>query len=119
MLKWAFGATILSHFLAFNAWFYNKATTIDAFVAGEYTCWPYFQECGNLLFLRTLPEGYSQPLLYMLLFGLLLLAVYLMYKRDWVLAHLALMPAFVWHTLVTFVLTYSLSGNYELSLIHI
>ncbi|MBL4644663.1 MAG: hypothetical protein JKX80_02235 [Candidatus Pacebacteria bacterium] len=112
-LKWVFGAAILSHFIAFNSWFGNKATTVDAFNAGKYFCWPYFQSCGEFLFLRTLPEGYSQPFLYMVLFGTLLLAVYLMHKRDWVLAHLALMPSFIWHTLGTFVITGAFSGNYE------
>lgn len=113
VLQWVFGAAILSHFVAFSSWFYNNATTVDAFVSKQYSCWPYFQSCGNLLFLRGLPEGYSQPFLYMVLFGTLMLGVYLMYKRDWVLAHLSLMPSFVWHTLGTFVLTSSLSGNYE------
>jgi len=113
VLKWVFGAALLSHFLAFNSWFYNKATTVDAFMAKQHTCWPYFQDCGNWLFLRTLPEGYSQPFLYMVLFGTLMLSVYLMHKRDWVLAHLTLMPSFIWHTLGAFVLTGSLSGNYE------
>jgi hypothetical protein len=113
ILKWVFGATILSHFLAFSSWFYKNGTTVDAFVAKQYSCWPYFQGCGEWLFLRGLPEGYSQPFLYMVLFGTLLLAVYLMHKRDWVLAHIALMPSFIWHTLGTFVLTTSLSGNYE------
>lgn len=113
MLKWAFGALVLGHFTAFNSWFFNSATTIDAFIRGKHTCWPYFQTCGEWLFLRTLPHGYSQPILYMTLFGTLVLAVYLMYKKDWVLAHMALVPSFVWHFLGTFVLTQSLSGNYE------
>jgi hypothetical protein len=113
ILKWMLGATIFSHFITFNSWFYNKSTTIDAYVAGKHTCWPYFQDCGKLLFLHTLPDGYSQPFLYMVLFGTLTLAVYFMYKRDWVLAHIAVLPSFAWHTLGTFVLTYSLAGNYE------
>lgn len=112
-LKWVFGAALLSHFLAFNSWFYNKATTVDTVLRGSHSCWPYFQSCGDLAFLRALPDGYSQPFLYMVLFGTLMLSVYLMYKREWVLAHLALVPSFIWHTLGTFVLTGSLSGNYE------
>ena len=112
-LKWAFGAAVFSHFVAFSSWFYSKATTVDAITANRQSCWPHFQECDSLLFLRTLPEGYSQPFLYMVLFGTLLLSVYLMHKKEWVLAHMALMPSFIWHTVATFVLTYSLSGNYE------
>lgn len=113
VVQWVFGATLFSHFVAFNGWFYSHATTIDAALTGTHRCWPYFQSCGDWLFLRTLPEGYSQPLLYMLFFALMLTTVYCMYRRDWVLAHLTLMPAFMWHTLVSFVLTYELSGNYD------
>jgi hypothetical protein len=113
ILWFMFGATILSYFAAFNSWFYQKTTTIDAYLDGSYTCWPYFQSCENFLFLRTLPEGYSQPFLYMVLFGLLISAVYFALKKDWVKAHMALMPSFVWHTFTIFFLTFSISGNYD------
>ena len=112
-LWFVFGASILSYFAAFNSWFYNKATTVDAYLDGSYTCWPYFQNCENLLFLRTLPEGYSQPFVYMVLFGLLVLATYFAFKKEWCRAHLALMPAFFWHAFVMFFMTYSISGNYD------
>lgn len=112
-LKWVFGATIFSHFVAFSSWFYSRSTTVDAIAESRSSCWPHFQGCEDLLFLRTLPDGYSQPFLYMVLFGTLILSVYLMHKKEWVLAHMALVPSFLWHTFATFVLTYSLSGNYE------
>lgn len=108
-----FGATILSYFAAFNSWFYQRVTTLDAYLDGSYTCWPYFQSCEKLLFLRTLPEGYSQPFLYMVLFGLLILAVYFALKKEWVKAHMALLPAFFWHGFTIFILTFSISGNYD------
>jgi hypothetical protein len=108
-----FGATILSYFVAFNSWFYQKTTTVNAYLDGSYTCWPYFQSCEKFLFLRTLPEGYSQPFLYMVLFGLLILSVYYSLKKDWVYAHLALLPSFIWHSFTIFILTYSISGNYD------
>lgn len=113
VLQWVFGATIFSYFIAFNSWVDSSALTIDAFHKATHTCWPYFQTCGEWLFLRTLPEGYSQTILYMGLFGFLILSVYFIYRKDWTLAHLALLPAFLWHTLGVFVLTYSFSGNYE------
>ncbi|QQG38142.1 MAG: hypothetical protein HYS26_01135 [Candidatus Kaiserbacteria bacterium] len=49
----------------------------------------------------------------MALFGLLALAVYLMYKKEWVLAHIALIPSFLWHFLGSFVLSGELAGNYD------
>lgn len=113
LLQWALGAVVFSYFFAFDSWFYRTETTIDAVLSGTHSCWAYFQGCGSLFFLRTLPEGYSQPFLYMALFGTLLLSVYAMYKRDWVIAHFVLIPAFFWHIFVVFVLTDALSANYE------
>lgn len=113
VLQWVFGATIFSYFIAFNSWVGNSALTIDGYNRGAHTCWPYFQTCGEWLFLRALPDGYSQTTFYMGLFGLLLLSVYFIYRKDCTLAHLALVPAFLWHTLGVFVLTYQFSGNYE------
>ncbi|HWO07283.1 MAG TPA: hypothetical protein VNM40_01710 [Candidatus Paceibacterota bacterium] len=113
VLQWVFGATILSYFLAFHAWIDTQATTIDAFARGTHLCWPHFQSCGEWLFLRALPNGYSQTLLYMFLFGTLALAIYCMHKKDWVAAHLLLVLSFFWHAAVIFFLTYALAGNYD------
>ncbi len=113
ILQWVFGATILSYFLTFFEWFHNHLTTVDALADGSYVCWSYFQGCEKLLVLRALPEGYSQPLLYMVLLGFLGLAVFLMYRKEWMLAHLAILPAFIWHVLGSFVVTMSMAGNYD------
>jgi hypothetical protein len=113
VLQWANGALTIAYFVAFSSRYYEKLTTIDAYADGSYTCWPYFQDCGKLLFLRTLPEGYSQPFLYMVLFGTLIFSIYLIYRKDWVLAHIALLPSFLWHAFMCFVLTMSVSGNYD------
>lgn len=113
ILQWVFGATILSYFLAFHAWIDTSATTIDAYARGTHLCWPHFQNCGEWLFLRALPDGYSQTLLYMFLFGTLALAIYLMHRKEWVLAHMLLVLSFLWHATVAFFLTYSLAGNYD------
>ena len=48
----------------------------------------------------------------MTLFALLAGSVFCMSRNDWTLAHIALVPAFLWHTLGTFVLTDTLSGNF-------
>lgn len=113
VLKWVFGATIFSYFNAFNQWINSEVLTVDSFAAGTHTCRPYLQNCGEWLFLRALPEGYSQTFLYMVLFGLLVLSVYCIYRKDWVLAHMALLPSFIWHILGVFVLSDSLGGNYD------
>ena len=113
VLQWVFGATIFSHIVIFVSWFGSIFTTSDGVARGVHLCWPYFQSCGELLFLRTLPEGYSQPFVYALLFGTSLLAVYTMYRKDWVLSHMLLTVLFVWHVFVLFVLTAGLAGNYN------
>lgn len=111
-LQWAFGAMVFAYFIAFNAWLYNRAMTVDVFRAGQHICWPYFQSCGEWLFLHAVP-AYSQTTFYMVLFGTLLAVVYFMFRRQWIYAHLALLPSFIWHGLGVFVFTMSLSGNYE------
>ena len=60
VLKWVFGATILSYFATFSSWIGSSAMTVDAFREGVYLCQPYFQSCGEWYFLRALPNGYSQ-----------------------------------------------------------
>lgn len=113
VLQWVFGATLLSYFLAFSAWINSHATTIDAARRGTHACWPHFQSCGEWLILRALPNGYSQTFLYMTLFGLMVAIVYLMWRKDWALAHMLLVPIFLWHAAVSFFLTYALTGNYD------
>ena len=113
VLQWVMGATILSYFVTFGSWISSPDMTVDVYKSGAYLCWPYFQSCGQFYFLRTLPLGYSQSFFYMAIFVTLLAAIYCMYRRDWVLAHFALLPSFIWHFLGTFVLTMKLGGNYD------
>ena len=113
ILQWVFGASILSYFLAFHAYINSATITIDTYLRGEHLCWPYFQSCGEWYFLRALPFGYSQTFLYMFLFGTFALIIYLMHRKEWVLAHMLLTISFLWHATVAFVLTYSVAGNYD------
>lgn len=113
ILQLVFGATVFSYFLTFYAWIGSSTITLDAVARGTYVCKPYFQECAQWYFLRALPNGYSQSTLYMLLFGSLLMVAYFMYRKEWVKAHLALLPAFIWHVLVVFMLTDLNIGNYD------
>jgi hypothetical protein len=112
-LQWVFGATLLTYFITFDKWFFQDTITKEAFADGLSRCWPYFQSCTEWHILQTLPHGYSQPILYMVLFGLLALAVFLMHKKDWVLAQMVALPLFLWHFLMVFVLTQQYAANYE------
>src|SRR3989344_1364270 len=113
ILQLVFGATVFSYFIAFQAWIGSTALTLDSVANGSYICKSYFQECATWYFLRALPEGYSQTFFYMLLFGSLLAVAYFIYRKEWVKAHLALLPSFLWHTAVVFVLTEIDTGNYD------
>ena len=113
VLQLVFGATLFSYFIAFFQWTGSHATTIDAYLDGTLRCRPYFQGCGDFLFLHALPEGYSQAILYMVLMELLFCAAYFGATKRWTLAHIALVPAFLWHTAVVFFLTDSIGGNYD------
>jgi hypothetical protein len=113
ILVWALGALIFAYFVAFQVWISSLSMTRVAYEAGTHICWPYFQSCGEYLFLHVLPYGYSQSALYMALFGTLLLAIYFLHKKAWAYVHLSLLPSFVWHMVGTFVLTMELSGNYD------
>jgi len=113
VLQWFFGATLFSYFIIFQNLITRQILTIDAVVNNTYQCWPYFQNCSGLYFLRTLPEGYSQPILYMVLFGVIILSVYLAWKKDWVLAHLSMLVLFSWQFFVMFVMSKSAVANYD------
>ena len=113
VLQWVFGATLLSFLITFYRWTSSLAVTETAFLKVWHLCWPWFQDCGHWYFLEALPYGYSQTTLYMVLFAIMLLIVFLMWKREWMLAHILMVILFLWKVLVMFVLTYGISGNFD------
>ena len=113
VLQWIFGATLLSFLATFDNWIERLALTKTAYIENWHTCWPWFQNCGELYFLETLPYGYSQTIFYMVLFGIMLLISFLMWKKEWIAAHILISILLLWKVLVVFVLTYHLSGNFD------
>lgn len=113
ILKWVFGATLFSFFLTFNSWIGSHSLTLESYIQNRHTCWPFWQQCGEWYVLQALPYGYSQTILYMGLFALMGLVVYLMHRREWVLAHLLVVVLFLFKGLAGFLLTYELTGNYD------
>ncbi len=113
ILHWLFGALLLTYFVTFFQWGQGYDITIEANKAGIFRCWSYFQSCGDYYFLHNLPYGYSQPILYVLLFGVMTLIVYLMWRKDWVLAHVLLWIPFLWKFVVMTFLTSNISGNFD------
>jgi hypothetical protein len=101
------------YFIAFYNWTSAMLTTVDQVAALDYRCPAYFQNCEWLYFLRALPNGYSQTVFYMFLFGVLVWIVYLLTQQKWKeVAYVALIP-YLWHALNVFVLSDMVHGNYE------
>jgi hypothetical protein len=113
ILKWCFGAVLLFFFLSFAMWIGSTQTTIQTAATGAPICWPYFQNCGDLYFLQSLPEGYSQSIFYMVLYAVILLIILCMWKGSWALAHMLLTLLFLWKAFVIFVLSYLIAGPYD------
>ncbi|MFM2414457.1 MAG: hypothetical protein RI911_150 [Candidatus Parcubacteria bacterium] len=116
-VKWVIGAALLSYYTTFSTWIGSPSMTINGFLQGRATCWPYFQNCTDYYFLYSLPYGYSQTTFYMCLFGILILCVYLFYKKEWILLHMFMLVPFIWHVLGNLVLTHQNAGNFDYYLI--
>lgn len=113
VLQFALGALLLNYFVVFFGWITRSYITKEALTYKTYVCPTYFQSCGDLYFLSSLPYGYSQSILYMGLFGVLLWATYLLTERKWREAQLVLILPFLWHFVNVFFLTALQAGNYE------
>lgn len=113
IVQWMFGASLFYFFVTFNVWIDSPAITIESARNGTAVCWPYFQNCAQLYFLHVMPFGYSQTMLYMALYGMMVLAVYCMWKQHWSAAHGILLLLFLWKVFVLGILTYILAGPYD------
>ncbi len=112
-LKILFGTLLVSVHQSFYLWIYSDAISTSAYEAGTHLCWPYFQNCGAHYILTALPFGYSQTILYMAFFGVFALIGYLIYKKEWLLAHFFTVLIWVWKFVVMFILTKRFGGNYN------
>lgn len=112
-LQWIFGGLLLYLYVAFSNWMYSSVLSIDAVTHNAYSCWPFFQSCGDWYFLRGLPYGYSQPGVYMFFFAVMLLIVYLMARKQWLYAHLAYVFLFVWEVFYFLMASPDSLGNFD------
>jgi len=102
-----------TYFIVFTGWFSRSMITVEIVAANNHVCPAYFQNCEWLYFLSALPDGYSQSILYMFLFGVLTFAVYLLTQKEWRLASLVLIIPYLWHGANVFLFTDYANGNYE------
>ncbi len=113
ILQWMFGAMLFYFYVTFSVWIGKTLITVETARRGAAVCWPYFKNCGDLYFFHVLPDGFTQSEFYMLLFGLMMLIVYFMWKKQWAYAHMLLALLLVWKIFVIFVLSYIIAGPYD------
>jgi hypothetical protein len=108
-----FGGAILIGFLfTFAGWQMNKQTTLQGVEQHIAVCWPFFQNCHGLIFLETLPHGYSQTIVFMGLFSLIFLGVYALLAKRIVLAHVCIGILFAAKMYFT-IINYDYNANYD------
>ncbi|MDO8481966.1 MAG: hypothetical protein Q7S75_02705 [bacterium] len=112
ILQWALGALLLGLFVTFYGWIYSDAISTSTAAAGKASCWPYFQNCDWLYVLQALPY-YSQTNLYTVFFGIMLLVVYFMWRRQWVYAHMGILVLYMWKVFIMFAVSSALAANYD------
>jgi hypothetical protein len=115
-LQWMAGALLLGFVARFDhridSWMLNQATTVEGVAQGLHRCWPFFQSCGDWIGLSTTPYGYSQTLVFMLLFGVMVGAVYAMYRGRWAWVHAALLGLLA-ARLYFMAINYAYKTNYD------
>lgn len=112
LVRWFGGAILLGYLATFRAWQQSIATTVQAVEAKTYTCWPFFPNCGDWIFLDAFPHGYSQMTLFMVLFTFILTAAYGLITRRGILAHASIAVLLIakgYFTLINFFY----NGNYD------
>lgn len=106
------GAILLGYLLTFETWQMSVSTTVDAIAQHTSMCWPFFQACRDLIWMRTLPYGYSQTVFFMGLFGLIILGTHSLLKRRIVLTHACVLALFV-AKIYLMLISIEHNGNYD------
>lgn len=117
ILQWMMGAILLFFFVTFYTWASSFTITTQNVRDGRAVCWPYFQNCADWYFLTGLPDGYSQTTLYMACYGIMLLVVYWMWKKNWTAAHAGILLMYLWKMLVVFFFSYL--GGFQFDYYHL
>lgn len=113
VLQWSLGALVFVYFIVFYSWVTDAGVSERMLESMRYVCPPYYQSCESFYFLQALPDGYSQTILYMALFGILAWCAYLISEKAWGAAQLTLILPFLWHAANALLFTDNRSGNYE------
>ncbi|HEV2505498.1 MAG TPA: hypothetical protein VGV39_20645 [Mesorhizobium sp.] len=112
ILRWMTGAILLGFFVTFDSWKYSYNTTLRAVEKSAYICWPFFQNCQNLIWMEALPYGYSQTIFFMGLFGIMAASIYFMYEKRWEIVHFLILFLFS-IKIYLMLIDYEHKGNYD------
>lgn len=97
--------------LLFSVFLGDDAGTTNAFVANQYTCWPWLPQCGEWYFLSLKP-ALSQTVWYVTLFALQGAAFAAAFKQRWYLALSLLAVLLTWESILVLVLSYEAGEAY-------
>lgn len=111
-LVWYFGYLIFSFALVFKGWSLNRNTATNVLDSSGAVCWPWFQSCGDWIFLTTLPDGYTQQYVFAVMMGLMAVSVFYAMRKEWVYAHLCLLTLFVFK-MYLMLINFKYNANYD------
>lgn len=111
-LQWYFGASLLFFLLVFDEWLKTSVATTQSVARGTANCWPHFQNCTDFFFLPGMTENYGKSIFYMVLYAMMYLIVWCMWKQWWTRAHALMTALFLWEALVVFMFSYSINAPY-------
>lgn len=112
LVRWFAGAVLIGFLATFRMWQTAIGSTVQAIEFNRVSCWPFFQTCGDWLFLEHFPFGYSQMIVFMALFALILLAAHALIVKRYILAHAAIALLF-FAKLYFLLLNFAIAGNYD------
>lgn len=112
------GALMLAYLKTFSFWMVDFSITASGVTNGQSLCWPFFQGCESFIFLERTPNGYSQPTVYMFLYGLIFLSTYGLLAKKIILSHACTLVLFLW-SLYTILISYNYNyaANYTYYLV--
>lgn len=111
-LVWYFGYLIFSFATVFKGWSLNPGTATNILDRSGAVCWPWFQSCGDWIFLTTLPDGYTQQYVFAAMMGLMAVSVFYAMRKEWVHAHLCLLTMFVFK-IYLMLIYFKYNANYD------
>lgn len=106
------GAVLLGFLFTFSGWQMDQSTTVSGIEYNAAVCWPFWQDCFDFIVLETLPFGYSQTVVYMVLFGFIFLGAYGLLAGRIMLAHIAILILFAAKMYFTLI-NYQNNANYD------